>query len=193
MEEIRLHPIGIIHSPFTDPRDTPIQSAAGPDVRATVEVYPEFSEGLQDLEGFSHLILLFHCHRVNKFSLKVFPFMDSVPRGVFATRAPSRPNSIGLSVVRLLSRTENILTIQEVDILDGTPLLDIKPYIEDFDVRRHTRKGWLENKVGRLHSTRDDSRFVQEYGRAEDSARVQEERKVREDGGPREGRKEEDG
>ena len=162
MEEIRLRPIGIIHSPFTSPRGTPIQSSAGPDVRATVEVYPEYSEGLQDLEGFSHLILLFYCHRVNKFNLKVFPFMDSVPRGVFATRAPSRPNSIGLSIVRLLSRSENILTIQEVDILDGAPLLDIKPYIEDFDVRRHTRKGWLEHKVGRLHKTRDDSPFVQE-------------------------------
>jgi tRNA-Thr(GGU) m(6)t(6)A37 methyltransferase TsaA len=150
--EIRLRPIGIIHSPFTGPRGTPIQSAAGPDVRAKVEVFPEYADGLQDLEGFSHLILLFHCHRAGKSSLKVFPFMDSVPHGVFATRAPSRPNAIGLSVVRLVSRAENILTIQEVDILDGTPLLDIKPYIEDFDIRRNTRKGWLEDKVGRLEA-----------------------------------------
>jgi tRNA-Thr(GGU) m(6)t(6)A37 methyltransferase TsaA len=162
IEEIRLRPIGVIHSPFTGPKGTPIQSAAGRDVQATVEVYPEYSEGLQDLEGFSHLILLYHCHRANKFNLKVIPFMDSVSRGLFATRAPSRPNSIGLSIVRLVSRAENILKIREVDILDGTPLLDIKPYIEEFDVRRKTRKGWLENQVGKLQSTRDDSRFVQD-------------------------------
>ena len=148
MEEISLQPIGIIHSPFTGPGGTPVQSALAGDVQATVEVYPQYSEGLQDLEGFSHLILLFHCHRTGKFSLKVVPFLDSVPRGVFATRAPSRPNAIGFSIVHLISRSANILTIREVDILDGTPLLDIKPYIEDFDVRRDTRKGWLESRVG---------------------------------------------
>ena len=162
MVEIRLRPIGIIHSPFTTPKGTPIQSAAGRNVRATVEVYPEYAQGLRDLEGFSHLILLFHCHRARPYSLAVVPFMDSAARGVFATRAPSRPNAIGLSVVRLVSRAENILRIQEVDILDGTPLLDIKPYIEDFDVRRNTRKGWLETKIGRLHNTQDDARFVRE-------------------------------
>jgi len=165
MKEIRLRPIGIIHSPFTSPKGTPIQSAAGRDVRATVEVFPEYVEGLQDLEGFSHLILLFHCHRARPYSLMVFPFVDTIPRGLFATRTPSRPNPIGLSVVRLLSREGNILKIRDVDILDGTPLLDIKPYIEDFDVRRNTRKGWLESKIGRMHGTRDDSRFVQEDGR----------------------------
>lgn len=162
MAEIRLRPIGIIHSPFTGPKGTPIQSAAGRDVRATVEVFPEYAEGLRDLEGFSHLILLYHCHRARQYNLTVFPFMDSVPRGVFATRAPSRPNPIGLSVVRLVSREGNMLTIQEVDILDGTPLLDIKPYIEDADVRQDTRKGWLESKIKGMHSTRDDARFVQE-------------------------------
>ena len=167
MEEIRLRPIGIIHSPFTAAKGTPIQSSAGRDVRATVEVYPEYTEGLQDLEGFSHLILLYHCHRVRPDSLTVLPFMDSVLRGVFATRAPSRPNPIGLSVVRLLSRVGNILTIREVDILDGTPLLDIKPYIEDTDVRRNTRKGWLEGKIKGMHITRDDSRFVREDGQSE--------------------------
>jgi tRNA-Thr(GGU) m(6)t(6)A37 methyltransferase TsaA len=189
MKEIQLRPIGIIHSPFTGAGGTPIQSAAGRDVRATVEVYPEYSEGLQDLEGFSHLFLLYYCHRVGKFSLKVYPFMDTVLRGVFATRAPSRPNSIGLSVVRLVSRDENILTIQEVDILDGTPLLDIKPYIEDFDVRRNTRKGWLENKVVGLHRTRDDSRFVREDGRTEDGGRVRKQGRPQ-DGGRGSGRME---
>ena len=168
MEEIRLKPIGIVHSPFKAPRGTPIQSAAGREVRATVEIFPEYAEGLQDLEGFSHLILLYHCHRARRYSLTVFPFMDSVPHGVFATRAPSRPNPIGLSVVRLISRADNILTIEEVDILDGTPLLDIKPYIEDADVRQDTRKGWLENKIKGMRSTRDDSRFVQEDERAQE-------------------------
>jgi len=176
MKEIRLRPIGVIHSPFTTPRGTPIQSAAGRDVRATVEVFPEYAEGLQDLEGFSHLILLFHLHRVKPYTLTVFPFMDTVARGLFATRAPSRPNPIGFSVVRLLSRADNILTIQDVDILDQTPLLDIKPYVEDFDVRRNTRKGWLGSKIAGMHGTRDDSRFVQE------DRWVQEGKKVREDG-----------
>ena len=176
MKEIRLRPIGVIHSPFTTPRGTPIQSAAGRDVRARVEVFPEYVEGLQDLEGFSHLILLFHLHRAKPYSLTVFPFMDTVARGLFATRAPSRPNPIGFSVVRLLSRADNILTIQDVDILDQTPLLDIKPYIEDFDVRRNTRKGWLESKIAGLHGTRDDSRFAQ------DGRGTEEGKKAHEDG-----------
>jgi tRNA-Thr(GGU) m(6)t(6)A37 methyltransferase TsaA len=161
-EEIRLRPIGVIHSPFTSPRGTPIQSAAGSDVEATVEVFPEYAEGLQDLEGFSHILLLFHCHRAGPYNLTLFPFMDTVERGLFATRAPSRPNPIGFSVVRLVSRVGNMLKIREVDILDGTPLLDIKPFVEDFDVRRNTRRGWLESRIERLHSTRDDSRFVPE-------------------------------
>ena len=169
MKELKIRPIGIIHSPFTSPKGTPIQSAAGADVRATVEVYPEYAEGLQDLEGFSHLILLYYFHLAKPYSPTVLPFMDSVPHGLFATRAPSRPNPIGLSVVHLLSRKENILTVEEVDILDGTPLLDIKPYISDADLRQGTRKGWLEKKVERMHSTKDDSRFAEESGKGEKS------------------------
>jgi tRNA-Thr(GGU) m(6)t(6)A37 methyltransferase TsaA len=162
MKELKIRPIGIIHSPFTRPKGTPIQSVAGRGVRATVEVYPEYAEGLQDLEGFSHLILLYYCHQAKPYSLTVLPFMDSVPHGVFATRAPSRPNPIGLSVVHLVSREKNILTIEEVDILDRTPLLDIKPYISDADLRQNTRKGWLENKVQRMQTTKDDSRFAED-------------------------------
>jgi tRNA-Thr(GGU) m(6)t(6)A37 methyltransferase TsaA len=165
MKALKMNPIGIIHSPFTSPKGTPIQSTAGADVQATVEVYPEYAEGLQDLEGFSHLILLYYFHLAKPFSLTVLPFMDSVPHGLFATRAPSRPNSIGLSVVHLLSREENILTIEEIDILDGTPLLDIKPYISDADLRQGTRRGWLEGKVEQMHSTKDDSRFAEESGK----------------------------
>ncbi len=169
MKELKIHPIGVIHSPFTSPKGTPIQSAAGADVQATVEVYPEYAEGLQDLEGFSHLILLYYFHLAKPYSLTVLPFMDSVPHGLFATRAPSRPNPIGLSVVHRLSRKENIRTIEEIDILDGTPLLDIKPYISDADLRQGTRKGWLEKKVERMHSTKDDSRFAEESGKGERS------------------------
>jgi tRNA-Thr(GGU) m(6)t(6)A37 methyltransferase TsaA len=125
-----------------------------------VEVFPEYSEGLLDLEGFSHLILLYYFHRAAPYSLIAVPFMDSVPHGVFATRAPARPNPIGMSVVRLVERRNNILEIQEVDILDGTPLLDIKPFISDVDTRRHTRKGWLSRGIRRLRRTRDDARFA---------------------------------
>jgi tRNA-Thr(GGU) m(6)t(6)A37 methyltransferase TsaA len=162
MKELKIHPIGVVHSPFTSPKGTPIQSAAGTDVRATVEIYPEYAEGLQDLEGFSHLILLYYFHLAKPYSLTVLPFMDSVTHGVFATRSPSRPNPIGLSIVHLVSRKENMLTIEEVDILDGTPLLDVKPYISDADLRQNTRKGWLENKAEQMHTTRDDSRFAED-------------------------------
>jgi tRNA-Thr(GGU) m(6)t(6)A37 methyltransferase TsaA len=133
-----------------------------------VEVFPEFVEGLQDLEGFSHLIPVYHFDIAKPYNLTVLPFMDSVPRGVFATRASSRPNPIGLSVVRLISREANTLTIQEVDNPDGTPLLDIEPYFEEADVRRNTRKGWLEGTMKGIHRTGDDSRFVQEHGNAEE-------------------------
>ncbi len=160
LEGFRWRPIGTIHSPFADPRGTPIQSTAGKAVRASVEVFPEYAEGLLDLEGFSHLILLYYFHRAAPYSLTVVPFMDSVPHGVFATRAPARPNPIGISVVRLLERRDNILEIQEVDILDGTPLLDIKPFVFDFDSRRHARRGWLSQRIHRLQRTQDDARFA---------------------------------
>ncbi len=160
LTEIRFRPIGTIHSPFSEPRGTPIQSIAGKAVRASVEVFPEYAEGLRDVEGFSHLILLYYFDRAAPYRLAVVPFMDSDPHGVFATRAPARPNPIGISVVRLVERRSNILRIEEVDILDGTPLLDIKPFIPDFDARRHTRKGWLSRGIRLLRRTQDDARFA---------------------------------
>jgi tRNA-Thr(GGU) m(6)t(6)A37 methyltransferase TsaA len=174
LKDIRLHPIGIIHSPFHSPKGTPIQPPGGRDVRATVEVYPEYAEGLKDLEGFSHLILLYYFDRAKPPTLSVLPFMDTVQRGLFATRAPSRPNPIGLSVVHLLKREGNILTIEEVDILDGTPLLDIKPYFEAADARRNTRKGWLESKMKKMPRTMDDARFVAEDTEGADDTKGQE-------------------
>jgi len=157
--EISYQPIGIIHSPFTDIEDMPIQPTGASGIRGTIEVFPEFAEGLKDLEGFSHIILLYHFHRVQESKLVVTPFMDSQPHGVFATRAPKRPNPIGLSIVKLLSIEQNILHIENVDIIDGTPLLDIKPYVPEFDQHRADRVGWLEQAKGKVHSKKSNSRF----------------------------------
>ena len=159
--KICYRPIGIIHSPYLQPAGTPIQPRGGKGVSGTVEIFDQYVEGLQDLEGFSHIILLYHFHLAKPGSLKVKPFLDQKLRGVFATRAPSRPNPIGLSIVRLLKVENNLLFIQEVDILDGTPLLDIKPYLPDFDSPPVDRRGWLEEKIADFSHTRDDGRFTQ--------------------------------
>ena len=160
MNEIKYRPIGIVHSPFKKARGVPIQPAAAKDVEATVEVFTEYAEGLEDLDGFSHVILVFHFHLSKGFALKVKPYLENQLRGVFATRAPSRPNSIGLSVVRLDRIEGEILHIRDVDIVDGTPLLDIKPYVPEFEERGKVRIGWLERRVKKLHRARDDGRFV---------------------------------
>jgi tRNA-Thr(GGU) m(6)t(6)A37 methyltransferase TsaA len=148
MMEFIMKPIGVIHSPFTDKAQTPIQPTRSPAI-GQVEVYPEFSDGLQDLEGFSHIFLLYIFHQSNGYTLRVKPFLDSQLHGLFATRYPCRPNPIGLSVVRLLARRDNILDIEGVDVLDGTPLIDIKPYIHDFDAPTETRSGWYETRNNR--------------------------------------------
>ena len=159
-QEIQYHPIGTIHSPFQVPRGTPIQPRAARGVEGTVQVLPPYVEGLQDLDGFSHIILLYHLHLAGPARLKVKPFLDDQARGLFATRAPARPNPIGLSVVRLVAIEDDTLYIQDVDIVDGTPLLDIKPYVPPFDAPEVQRVGWLEHKVGGLPQARDDGRFV---------------------------------
>jgi tRNA-Thr(GGU) m(6)t(6)A37 methyltransferase TsaA len=160
MSEVVYKPIGVVHSPFKTPKDVPIQSAAARRVIGSVEVAREYAEGLRDVEGFSHLILVYHCHLAQKYSLLVKPFMDERLHGVFSTRAPSRPNPVGVSIVRLTKKEENILHIQDVDIIDGTPLLDIKPFVPHFDQREAERIGWLTGKVGKMHSSRDDGRFA---------------------------------
>ena len=143
--EFTMKPIGVIHSPFTDKSQTPIQASRS-QAMGQVEVYPEFAEGLQDVEGFSHLILLYVFHRSSEYTLRVKPFLDDEWRGLFATRYPSRPNPLGLSVVRLLKRRDNVLEIEGVDVLDGTPLLHIKPYVPDFDMRMETNTGWYAHR-----------------------------------------------
>jgi tRNA-Thr(GGU) m(6)t(6)A37 methyltransferase TsaA len=150
-------PIGVVHSPFSENEGTPIQPSRSNGARGTVEVFPEFAEGLADLDGFSHIILLCHLHRSRGWRPKVIPFLDTEPRGLFATRAPCRPNPIGLSVVNLLAVDGNLLSIENVDLLDGTPVLDIKPFVGEFDARTEVRTGWLE--TARLRRDRADDRF----------------------------------
>lgn len=145
MIDFNMHPIGVIHSPFTQKDQTPIQPTRSQAI-GSVEVYPEFAAGLQDIDGFSHLILLYVFHRSGDYSLLVTPFLDHQERGLFATRYPMRPNPIGLSIVELKIVQENFLTVEGIDVLDGTPLLDIKPYVPDFDVRLETRTGWYETR-----------------------------------------------
>lgn len=142
--KIEYHAIGIIHSPFKNAEGTPIQPSRSK-AKGTVEVSKEYMEGLCDLDGFSHIILLCHLNKSSKYKLKVIPFLDTKLRGLFATRAPNRPNPIGLSVVRLLGIEGNMLSIEGLDLLDGTPVLDIKPYVREFDDRVDYRSGWLES------------------------------------------------
>lgn len=144
MNPLTLHPIGIIHTPHTDPDKTPIQPHFAAGIPGTIEIAPAFEQGLQDLEGFSHLWLIYAFHRAAEPRLTVTPFLEDVPHGVFATRAPCRPNPIGISLVRLTRREGRILHIEDIDILDATPLIDIKPYIPSFDRRDHARAGWLD-------------------------------------------------
>ena len=140
-----MRPIGIIHSPFKRKQATPIQPSRSHE-RGTVEVYPEYVEGLQDLEGFSHIYLLYVFHRSSGYALRLKPFLDTTERGLFSTRYPARPNPIGLSVVRLQGLRGNLLVVEGIDVLDGTPLLDIKPYVPEFDERADTRTGWFESR-----------------------------------------------
>ena len=158
--EITYRPIGVIHSPFTDLKGMPIQPTGEASAPGSADVFPEFAEGLKDLEGFSHVILIYHLHGVRKAELTVTPFLGSEPHGIFATRAPTRPNAIGLSIVQLVKVERNILHLANLDILDGTPLLDIKPYVPDFDAPSEARVGWLEAARDRVKSAKSDDRFT---------------------------------
>lgn len=158
--QIIFRPIGIIHSPFKEAKKMPIQPAAANGVEGTIDIKPEFENGLKDLDGFSHIILLYHFHLSKGFSLEVIPFLDDKLRGVFATRAPRRPNAIGLSIVRLVDIEKNRLYIQNIDVVDGTPLIDIKPYVPEFDNQKAERIGWLSDKIDKMREIKADERFV---------------------------------
>ena len=141
---IEYRPIGVVHSPFSETKDAPTQPKRAKGVRGTVEIFPEFVDGLSDLEGFSHIVLLCHLHLSTGFRLKVVPYLDTEVRGVFATRSPSRPNPIGLSVVTLVEVKDNTLFVEDIDLLEGTPVIDIKPYVGELEAHNGVRRGWLD-------------------------------------------------
>jgi len=160
MNQITYTPIGTIHSPFTKPEGMPIQPSAGQGIKGHILIYEEFVEGLADLEGFSHIYLLFHLHLSDSYRLKVTPFLDDKLRGVFSTRAPSRPNPIGLSVVKLIRVEGNRLDIENVDMIDGTPLVDIKPYVPEMEEAGNIKIGWLSRHVKDIDARKSDRRFT---------------------------------
>jgi tRNA-Thr(GGU) m(6)t(6)A37 methyltransferase TsaA len=162
LDSLVCRPIGIIHTPFKELENMPIQPSGAAGIRGTAELFPEFAEGLKDLDGFSHIVLLYRFHESRGYKLMVTPFLDSEPRGVFATRAPKRPNPIGLSIVSLVQIRGSSLELENVDILDGTPLLDVKPYVPEFDHQENCRIGWLEQARGKVRSKKSDKRFKKE-------------------------------
>ncbi len=147
--EIEFKPIGIIHSPFKNVKDIPKQPIQGKEINGAIEIFPEFIEGLKGLDKFTHIILIFNFHLSQSFNLQVVPYKENQIRGVFATRSPHRPNQVGMSIVRLTSINKNILNISNIDIIDGTPLLDIKPFVKEmdcFDIGNQNYAEWLNNK-----------------------------------------------
>jgi tRNA (adenine37-N6)-methyltransferase len=147
--EIILHPVGIIRSPFRTKEECPIQPLYASASEGSVEVFPEFAPALKDIETFSHLYLIYRFDRAGEIELIRPTFLDDEPHGLFASRHPCRPNGLGISVVRLLRREGNILLVGGIDVLDGTPLIDIKPYIPRFDCYPDASEGWTAGKVAR--------------------------------------------
>jgi tRNA-Thr(GGU) m(6)t(6)A37 methyltransferase TsaA len=157
--QISFEPIGTIHTPFKTREGMPIQTRAATGIKGEILLDEAFVAALEDLDGFSHIMLIYYLHKSEGYEMKVKPFLDNVKRGLFATRAPRRPNAIGVSVVKLLGIEKNILQIENVDMLDGTPLLDIKPYIPQIDTQESVKLGWLENKTGKFDEHKSDERF----------------------------------
>jgi tRNA-Thr(GGU) m(6)t(6)A37 methyltransferase TsaA len=158
-KSILFQPIGVVRSPYKKIEDMPIQPSGASGIQGTLVIDPTYIEGLQDLEGFSHIYVLYFFHHVREHQLIITPFLDKEPHGVFATRAPKRPNPIGLSILRLVEVTKNTLTVENVDILEGTPLLDIKPYVPIFDLQTNVRIGWLREFGDNVKTKRSDERF----------------------------------
>ena len=158
-QSVTFTPIGIIRTPFAETAGMPVQAVAAVGVAGTIELDPAYAEGLADLDGFSHLVLLYHLDRMTGARLTVVPFLDDRTHGLFATRSPARPNPIGMSTVRLVGIDGTTIRIEDVDMLDGTPLLDIKPYVPQLDDRADARIGWYEGRVERVQDVRSDQRF----------------------------------
>ncbi|OFX19076.1 MAG: tRNA (N6-threonylcarbamoyladenosine(37)-N6)-methyltransferase TrmO [Bacteroidetes bacterium GWA2_31_9b] len=159
MEVITYKPIGIIHTPFNNVEGMPIQPTGAKGVEGIIEIFPEFVDGLKDLDGLSHIILLYHLHLTGDYKLLVKPFMDDEIHGIFATRAPKRPNPIGLSVIKLNRIEGNSIYVENIDVLNNTPLIDIKPFVFDFDSVSDSNKGWLETNAHKAKSIKSDERF----------------------------------
>lgn len=157
---ISYEPIGHFRTPFTDIRGMPIQPLGAKGVQGTIAMVPELREGLADLDGFSHVIVLYHLHEIRGHELTVKPFLDQNTHGIFATRSPRRPNPIGLSVMKLNGVSGGTVFLENVDVLDGTPVIDIKPYVPDFDIWNADRIGWFEGKSGNASHHRADDRFA---------------------------------
>jgi tRNA-Thr(GGU) m(6)t(6)A37 methyltransferase TsaA len=143
---MKISPIGMVHSPFKSKNETPIQPFKS-DAVGRVEVFKKFRDGLCDIEGFSHIVLIYCFHKSRGYNLLVKPYLDSKERGLFATRAPRRPNRIGMTVVKLIRRRGGVLIVRGIDVIDGTPLLDIKPYVPEFNAQGKIRIGWLKGKI----------------------------------------------
>ena len=159
MKEIVYEPIGTIHTPFEKLEGMPVQPSGAKGIEGWVEVDPRYEEALSDLDGFSHIFLIYHLHESSGYSLRVVPCLDTVKSGLFSTRAPRRPNAIGISVVRLKRVDGNRVYVMDVDMLDGTPLLDIKPCVREFDISEDIKIGWLEGKARRASNQKSDNRF----------------------------------
>lgn len=151
--------IGTIYSEFTEKKGMPIQGALSRDSKGIVEVFPEYSAGLKDIDGFSHIYLIYEFHKSEGYSLITKPFLEDCNHGVFATRAPKRPNPIGISIVSIDQVVDNTIYVAEMDILNGTPLLDIKPYVKFFDYRDNTRDGWISTSINKEERHYSDERF----------------------------------
>jgi tRNA-Thr(GGU) m(6)t(6)A37 methyltransferase TsaA len=159
-QEFCFQPIGTLQTPFKELTDMPIQPSGARGIKGVLTVDKTFIPALKDLDGFSHIYLLYVFHKVSDHVLTVTPFLDSTPHGLFATRAPKRPNPIGLSVVRLVGIEENRLMLEDVDMLDGTPVLDIKPYVPAFDQPENIRVGWLTGRGDQAQKKKSDDRFI---------------------------------
>ena len=159
--KIEMESIGTIHTEFKEIEGMPIQPTGAKGIKGTIEIKEEYSDGLKDLEKFSHIEIIYLLHKVEGFMLEVKPFMDNNTHGVFATRSPKRPNRIGMSVVKLTGIDENILNIENIDVLDGTPLLDIKPHVPQLyeDTIDELKIGWFENNHQKAKSQKSDDRF----------------------------------
>jgi len=160
VHSIEFKPIGIIRSPFRKLEGMPIQTIGARGVKGSIELDPDLEPGLKDLEEFSHIILIYYFHLSRGYSLHVLPFLDNSLRGVFATRVPKRPNGLGLSVVKLARVHANVIEIEDVDVIDGTPLIDIKPFVPQFDNRDTERAGWFSKRAHMAVEVKADKRFI---------------------------------